>query len=294
MRVAGRRVVVAGAGPLLLAVAAELVEHGAIVPVIAEQAPPSALRQFGLGMVREPAKFVQAAGLKWRLRGTRYTPGTWPIAAEGDGKVEVVALQSEGGTWREPCDYLACGFGLVPNLELPLLLGCEIRNRFVSVDQWQQTSIENVLCAGEPTGIGGVDLALASGQIAGSVAAGKREQSRQWFSRRDRAVQFKNDLAKAFTLRDELRAMAKPETLVCRCEDVSLARLAEHESWRAGKLQTRCGMGPCQGRICGPAVEYLLGWKPESVRPPIFPARVEDLCRGGGPYFNSNLASTGK
>ena len=65
---------------------------------------------------------------------------------------------------------------------------------------------------------------------------------------------------------------------MCRCEDVELKRLKEHDGWRSAKLHTRCGMGPCQGRICGPAVDFLLGWKVESVRPPIFPARVESLA----------------
>ena len=69
------------------------------------------------------------------------------------------------------------------------------------------------------------------------------------------------------------------KTFVCRCEDVTLARLRKHSSWRAAKLQTRCGMGPCQGRICGPAVEFLLGWKPESVRPPIYPVTVASLAK---------------
>ena len=47
------------------------------------------------------------------------------------------------------------------------------------------------------------------------------------------------------------------------------------------KLQTRCGMGPCQSRVCGPAVEFLLGWKPDSVRPPLFPVSVNSLSQAG-------------
>ncbi len=82
----------------------------------------------------------------------------------------------------------------------------------------------------------------------------------------------------AFALNPALRSLATDETLVCRCEDVELKRLKEHDGWRSAKLHTRCGMGPCQGRICGPAVDFLLGWKVESVRPPIFPARVESLA----------------
>ena len=75
----------------------------------------------------------------------------------------------------------------------------------------------------------------------------------------------------------ELRSLPRPETIVCRCEDVTYSRLAQHGSWRAAKLQTRCGMGPCQGRVCGPATRFLFGWSPDSVRPPIFPARFENL-----------------
>jgi hypothetical protein len=79
-------------------------------------------------------------------------------------------------------------------------------------------------------------------------------------------------------LRPELKSLAKPDTIVCRCEDVQYARLEQRPSWRSAKLQARCGMGPCQGRICGPATEFLFGWTPESVRPPIFPAKIESLA----------------
>ena len=75
----------------------------------------------------------------------------------------------------------------------------------------------------------------------------------------------------------ELRSLPRPETIVCRCEDVTYSRLAQHGSWRASKLQTRCGMGPCQGRVCGPATRFLFAWSPDSVRPPVFPARFENL-----------------
>jgi NADPH-dependent 2,4-dienoyl-CoA reductase/sulfur reductase-like enzyme len=276
--VAGKRVVVAGSGPLLLAVAAELLAYGAHVPVIAEQARPDAIRRFAFRLARHPAKVAQAAALKWRLRGVKYAVSTWPVSAKGQGRVEAVVLRSDERICHERCDYLAVGFGLVPNLEMPLLLGCRLNGGFVSVDEWQQTSVSDVYCVGEPTGIGGVDLALTGGQIAGAAAAGNRELARRWFPERAHAVWFKDTLATTFQLREELRSIAQPDTLVCRCEDVPLYRIREHESWRAAKLQTRCGMGPCQGRICGPAVEFLAGWPCGSVRPPVFPARVQDLC----------------
>jgi len=88
---------------------------------------------------------------------------------------------------------------------------------------------------------------------------------------------FAEALDRTFALRPELKALASAETIVCRCEDVKHGQLAQHRSWRDAKLHTRCGMGPCQGRICGPAAQFLLGWTPESVRPPIFPVALENL-----------------
>jgi hypothetical protein len=74
-----------------------------------------------------------------------------------------------------------------------------------------------------------------------------------------------------------LRALPAVDTIVCRCEDVPFGRIKQHHSWRSAKLQTRCGMGPCQGRVCGAAVEFLLGWRADSVRPPIYPTRLDHL-----------------
>jgi hypothetical protein len=85
-------------------------------------------------------------------------------------------------------------------------------------------------------------------------------------------------LGEAFAPRDELRALATPETIVCRCEDVTRSALERCEKSREAKLHTRCGMGPCQGRICGPATEFLYGWNAASARPPVFPALVSTLA----------------
>jgi hypothetical protein len=166
----------------------------------------------------------------------------------------------------------------VPNTELAELLGCELRNGFVSVNEFQGSSCENVFCVGEPVGIGGVETALIEGQIAGHVSAGKIERARELFKKRDAARKFATLLEEAFVLREELRGLPAPDTFVCRCEDVTFSRLTRHSGWRDAKLHTRCGMGPCQGRVCGPAAEFLFGWKVDSVRPPIFPARVESLA----------------
>jgi D-hydroxyproline dehydrogenase subunit alpha len=271
--VAGKRILVAGCGPLLLAVAAYLKKRGAIVPLIAEQAGWSRLIRFGSSLIGHPAKVVQAVAL-----GTAsYSPDSWVISANGKHELESVQVHRKGSVSMHRADYLAIAYGFAPNVELALLFGCALEQGAVKVDEWQQTSVEDVYCAGESTGIGGVDLSLVEGEIAGFASAGKPAEARRCFAARTKARRFAAHLNRTFALREELRDLPDPTTIVCRCEDVSLATLRTAGSWRAAKLHTRCGMGPCQGRVCGPAVQFLFGWKPESVRPPLFPARVSSL-----------------
>ncbi|HLJ77433.1 MAG TPA: FAD/NAD(P)-binding oxidoreductase [Acidobacteriaceae bacterium] len=278
LRVRGKRVVVAGSGPLLLAVAAYLREQGAEILLVCEQASWSSLTKFAAALAGFPAKIRQAFTLRKKLPRVHFTANSWPVAASGEGKLESVTVSRGGRLETSACDYLACGFHLVPNVELALLLGCAMDREFVQVDDLQQTTLPGVFCAGEPTGIGGVELALVEGQISGLAACGKEQEARELFGEQRKARRFAHLLEKAFRLRPELRTLPQPETLVCRCEDVAYARLRQHTSWRSAKLHTRCGMGPCQGRVCGPAVQFLLNWKPESVRPPVFPVRVESLA----------------
>jgi NADPH-dependent 2,4-dienoyl-CoA reductase/sulfur reductase-like enzyme len=192
-----------------------------------------------------------------------------------------VTLTNGSRTWTEPCDVLACGFHLVPNVELPLAVGCALADGFVRVNEWQATSAPEVFCAGEPTGIGGADCALVEGRIAGYTAAGQRIRAEALFGERASWHRFRAAMAKAFALRPELKSLAADDTLVCRCEDVSLGRLKRFSGWRDAKLQSRCGMGACQGRICGAASKVILGWGMESVRPPVLPSRVESLISDG-------------
>lgn len=275
--VRGKRVVVAGTGPLLLAVAAYLRKKGATVLLIAEQAPWSRLLGFGLRLAWHPSKLWQALRLQSSLIGTPYRPGTWIESAEGDTQVRRVYVRNVRRRWSLDCDYLAIAYGFVPNNELAIALQCHVKNSFVKADQLQQTSQPDIFCAGEATGIGGVDLSLIEGQIAGHAASGTLEPIHSLHAKRRAAQRFAADLNHAFQLRRELFTLADPQTIVCRCEDVTLGQLQTTQSWRAAKLHTRCGMGPCQGRICGPAVQQLLGWAPSSIRMPIFPTRVDSL-----------------
>ena len=291
--VRGKRIVVAGTGPLLPAVAAYLRKQGAEIPMICEQASWSSLARFGACLFTRPDKLKQASQLRQELSGTQFAANSWPLAARGRQTLESVTVSRSGKTETIPCDYLACGFHLVPNIELPRSLGCEVQSGCVRVDNLQETTVSKVFCAGEPTGIGGVELSLVEGQIAGLAAAGRTTEAKQLFSEREKAHRFAQLLERTFRLRPELRGLPSADTIVCRCEDVSYSRLRPHASWREAKLYTRCGMGPCQGRVCGPATQFLFGWDPDSVRPPVFPARVENLAAFTGSPEQQQSHTTG-
>jgi NADPH-dependent 2,4-dienoyl-CoA reductase/sulfur reductase-like enzyme len=277
--VRGRRVVVAGTGPLLLAVAAYLVRQGAHVSDILEQASWSALAQFASRLAwLAPSKLWQAATLQTRLLRTRYRPGCWPVAAHGADRLDAVTFTDGTRRWTRDCDVLACAFGLVPQLRWPGLLHCRLTPHGVWVDDYQRTSCDRVWAAGEITGLGGVDLALVEGQIAGHAAAGNNLAAARWFGRRARLQRFAAQLDRCFQLRTELRFLPTPETVVCRCEDVTWRAIEACSDVRAAKLYTRCGMGSCQGRICQTALQFLQNWSADHVRPPAAPVRVGSLA----------------
>jgi NADPH-dependent 2,4-dienoyl-CoA reductase/sulfur reductase-like enzyme len=274
----GKRVVVAGTGPLLLAVAAHLAGHGAKIVAICDQASHRQLLPLAAHVAGQPGKLWQGMQYRWRTRQSPHRMNCWPVAAVGDTKLKSVVLEQDGKRQIVECDYLACGFHLVPNIELAELLGCQTEDGFVIADESLRTSLENVSCAGEPTGIGGVEIALLEGRIAALVACGREAEARPLIRKRRHARGFVRALRQACSLTAQMRNAVTDETIVCRCEDVRLGSLRGRSGWRDAKLHTRCGMGPCQGRICGGAVEYLFGWRAESVRPPLFPALVSSLA----------------
>jgi len=271
LEIRGRRVVVAGSGPLLLAVAAYLRSRGARVLAVAEQAPRPR-RALLPELLLRPRLLARALPfLALPLR-----PGSWVTRAEGEGQLQRVRLRTPAGPRVLEADFLACGFGLVPCLELAQLLGCGIRDGVVAVDGLQRTTVPGVLAAGEATGIGGADKALAEGRIAGLAAAGAPAGHLAGAARRARA--WGRVLEAAFALSPELRALPAPDTLVCRCEEVPAAALEGFRRGRDARLHARCGMGLCQGRTCGPAVEFLYGWAPGGPRQPLVPVSFADFA----------------
>ncbi|MDM0009183.1 FAD/NAD(P)-binding oxidoreductase [Variovorax sp. J22G73] len=279
--VAGERIVVAGSGPLLLAAAATAHAAGATVLRIAEQASFASVARFGAGLVRWPGKAAQAValgGMSVGAPGLRYRTGSRIVSAQGTAQVESVRLRQGGREVDIACDRIACGFGLVPNTQLGQLLGCALAGPGLSVDALQATSVAGIYAAGECTGFGGSERALAQGTIAGHAAVGQEREAKAHQRERARWDAFAAQLHRSFALAPELRQMPGPDTLVCRCEDVPLSALSSCTGWADAKLHRRCGMGACQGRVCGDAAQFLFGWTPPAPRPPLSPARIATLA----------------
>ena len=274
--VKGQRIVVAGTGPLLLAAADTARKAGAQVIRIAEQAPWQALAAFTLQLPRWPAKALQATTLLNR----HWRTSSHVLQALGQGQLESVQMQRGNSHETLTCDRLACGFGLVPNTQMGQLLGCTLNNRLgLQVDSLMATSVPHVYAAGECTGFGGSERALAQGAIAGYAAAGDTARAQALRPTLARWQGFADLLHTQFQLSDAVRQLAKPDTLVCRCEDVPLRELQARTGWIDAKLHTRCGMGACQGRVCGAATQALFGWIPAPPRHLLAPVRIGTLAQ---------------
>jgi NADPH-dependent 2,4-dienoyl-CoA reductase/sulfur reductase-like enzyme len=281
MPVRGERIVIAGSGPLLLASLATARAAGARVVAVVEQAPLASVVRFGVSLAATPAKLMQAAQLTRGFAGLRYLTSSVVRAAQGSGHVERAIVERAGGRMEMiDCDRIACGYGLEPNTTLARALGCASRaGGAIAVDEAQRTSVSNIFAAGECVGVGGMELARVEGRLAGLAAVDVQHGEPVEQLRRERArwQGFAARVESAFALRDHARQLPADDTLLCRCEDVSVGEVRAHANWRDAKLHTRCGMGACQGRICGGAAQALLGWDVTQVRPPIHPAQIATL-----------------
>ncbi|MDI2132049.1 NAD(P)/FAD-dependent oxidoreductase [Yinghuangia seranimata] len=281
--VPGQRVVVAGTGPLLLSVAASLVQAGAAVPAVVEAADPLRYARHLPALLRNPGKLVEGAGYAGTLLryGVPVRTRHVVVAALGTRRVEAVTVAKVDRSGRVvgpertvACDTLAVGYGLDAQLDLALELGCPAGREpdggwALEVDDGQWTGVEGVWAAGETTGVGGAQLALAEGELAAwSVVA------------RLRPGLPRNVPARPVRQRARLRAFAsalqgvhqvprfaeqlRDDTDVCRCEEVPYAGIRDAVTDlgatdpRSVKLLTRAGMGWCQGRMCGTAVQCIV------------------------------------
>ncbi|MCG8275104.1 FAD/NAD(P)-binding oxidoreductase [Stenotrophomonas sp. NLF4-10] len=284
--VAGKRVVVAGSGPLLLAAAATLRRHGAHVLGIHEQVQVRTLHAFARRLWRWPARLAQAAALRARLLGVPWHTGSMVLAAHGDTMLRAIELDRGDGRERIACDLLAVGWGLVPNVEPARLLGCELdtspTHPVVRADRRLCSSRPGIHAAGEALGIGGRDCARIEGAMAACFALGDERGGEALRARRDHERAYAALLHECFATSARARALAAPDTLVCRCEDVPLSAVQAHADPRQLRLVTRCGMGACQGRICGAALRELQlaspSLSPTAVRPPLAPVTLAALA----------------
>ncbi|WP_225842203.1 FAD-dependent oxidoreductase [Streptomyces albus] len=286
--VVGDRVVVAGTGPFLLPVAASLLEAGSRVLEVLEAAGPATLTR---GWGRRPWELVPHTGKAGELAGyaallarhrVRYRLGRTVVEARGEGRVEEVVTARLRPDWSVvpgsartvPVDAVCVGHGFSPQLELPLAAGCTLRGEvaggppgaFVRVDDDQRTSVPGVFAAGEITGIAGAPAARAEGAVAGWAAAGGDPAAgplRALRRSRDAGRAFAERLARAHPVGAAWSGWLRAETVVCRCEGTDYGALCAAVTDRAGsaarvtKLTTRAGLGPCQGRVCGPTVAEL-------------------------------------
>ncbi|MDQ0940131.1 NAD(P)/FAD-dependent oxidoreductase [Streptomyces sp. V1I1] len=281
----GRRIVVAGSGPLLLAVASSLAAAGARVPVVVEASGYLQYARHPRALVTNPQKAVEAlvhgTALLWHR--VRVRPRSAVTEVHGTDRVEAVTVTRLDRDWRPvqgsgrriECDALVVGHGLVPQIELATALGCATRplpdgTSALALDGLQETTVRGLWAAGETGGVGGAQLAGAEGELAG-VAAAARLLGRPAHGGRVRELQRRRDRMRSFA--DVMAATHAPgsgwpcwltdDTDVCRCEEVTAGTIRESvedlgaRDARTVKLFTRAGMGWCQGRMCGPAVACL-------------------------------------
>jgi NADPH-dependent 2,4-dienoyl-CoA reductase/sulfur reductase-like enzyme len=291
---AGRRVAIAGSGPLLLAAAATAKRHGAHVLGIYEQASKTTVQHFARKLWRWPGKALQAASLRAQLADIPYRCGSIVARAIGDSALQSIEVDGPRGMERIECDQLASGYGLVPNVELAHMLGCAMHNEgahpCVKVDAAQRTSVAHVYAAGEVCGIGGRDCAWLEGRIAGLAATGAAIDA-SLLRKQRHARAFASALREHFALDPYIYDLPEPDTLICRCEDVSLRALDNHDDARSAKLATRCSMGACQGRVCGTALAELGRFPRGGLRPPLFPARLATLGELDSPSYSQGSFS---
>ncbi len=289
--VPGGRIVIAGSGPLNLQLAAALVEAGAGSVVLAEASRgirPSMAGVLADMAVTSPALVAEGLRYRWTLARARVPilHGMVVCGATGDGVLKQVALArlspdgrpDRSRTTLLDADTLCLGYGFLPSIELAAAIGCELRydSRWKHLalvrDEDGRTSLPKVFAAGDGAGFGGARAAEAEGTLAGVAAAldcgaaatpalsALRDDARRALAR---ARRFQAALWQLYDAPVPTHHFADADTLVCRCEEVTLADVeaacdAGALSLGAVKRATRLGMGRCQGRYCAPVAADLL------------------------------------
>jgi NADPH-dependent 2,4-dienoyl-CoA reductase/sulfur reductase-like enzyme len=276
----GSRIVFMGTGPLLYLVAYQYAKAGGGVAAVLDTTPFAAKRGALPGLLRGGSTF--AKGLWYvaalRARGIVVANGIRPLVAEGeDAAVSALRYRDATGTERRlACDAIAFGYGLSSETQLADL--AEVPFAFDSLQQQflperdsaGRTSVEGIYLAGDGAGIAGADAAEMSGECAALALLEDRghEIDKRRLAALERALRqvagFRIALDAAFPFPEDIAASMPDETILCRCEGLTAgefrraARALEADEINRAKAFSRCGMGRCQGRICGPAAAVVL------------------------------------
>ncbi len=313
----GQRVLIAGTGPLLPVVAGLLAQAGAEVVAVLEAA---SLRGAWRALPRLWGQWALLgdAWHYWRgLRAARIPHLRSRTVARilGTEAVQAVVTVALDHGWRPlpgteqtiDVDVVCLGFGFVPSTQLSQLCGCE--HRYASelggwipvISAEMETTRPRVFAAGDATGIAGAMVAVREGRIAGiaaaarlgalppAEAAARMRPHQRALARLRRLREVLDDLTR---VRDGLTDLITPDTVICRCEEITAAEI--HAALDEGTLDlaqlkrmTRAGMGYCQGRMCAPALGALLARRtgvgvnaipPLSIRPPVKPVPIEVMA----------------
>ena len=275
---AGRRILVAGTGPFLLPVSVAIARRGGEVVGVHEANHPVGWLRHSSGLVSQYRKLVEGSGYAGALARHRIPLQHRSIvtAAHGTDRLEQVTVtglsrdgQLKPGTAREmTVDVLAVGYGFAIQSELPRQAGCAMHPTVdetlaVTTNDQQRTSNPRVFAAGETTGVGGAQLAVVEGRIAGGYAAGQPTHPASLDRQRQRLRRFAAAMHAVYPVPSAWLPGLTPETMVCRCEEVTVAdvdaalALGARDT-RTVKVLSRSGMGWCQGRQCGYATACLV------------------------------------
>jgi NADPH-dependent 2,4-dienoyl-CoA reductase/sulfur reductase-like enzyme len=271
--VAGKKILVSGTGPFLLPVAVGLAEAGAEVLGIVEAHSPLRWSRSPLALILNPQKALELLYYLGQIRkySLKVYFGRAIIGFNGStatlSKVKS-NLEAKDAVTQIECDVVASGWGFNPDVTLGGILGCNQEvdrdgSVIFTVDTQQRSSVENIWIAGEATGIGGADLALAEGEIAALSALNISIPFSLEF-KRFRLQLFATALQRSYPVGNGWQSWIKPETKICRCEEVSHGEICQSvtelsaQDSRTSKLFTRAGMGLCQGRVCSRNVSEII------------------------------------
>jgi thioredoxin reductase/bacterioferritin-associated ferredoxin len=305
-------IVLAGSGPLLLLTAVRLLRAGASVKAFLDTTPRSNFLKSIPCLPKAllaPEYLIKGLALKWVIRHNRIPvySNVKMLEAMGSEAVRWVRFSHKGSICKLKTDTLLLHNGVVPDTQLSCLLQCEhqwdaIRRYWQPVtDLWGNSSVAGIGIAGDAAGITGARAAESAGHLAALEAAyalkriSARERNRnaiifQKRLARERAV--RPFLDRLFSPRRELLIPEADETVVCRCEEVTAGQIRQTLKLGAVgpnqlKTQTRTGMGPCQGRMCGLTISEMIADHHEMdvsrvgyyhIRPPLKPVTVKELA----------------